>query len=192
MLRFKPFTPPKRFAFKDPDTGKMYEAPNEIELVKQIIQYRVNNNLEPIEQLQAIIQHYLCSLPENDGKCEDVKLKRGFVPSIKGGILLLTNYMYDAFATQAVADARSDICASCPLNQDTEKDLLTKTGDFIAINMVGDRKSRNHDKLYTCMGCGCPLKGKVFYQGKVSLTEEQLGKMSDANSNCWQVKEHNG
>lgn len=185
-MKFRAFQGPASYTFVDPDSKYKYTAQNQSELVKMIIGYRKQNRLEPIEALDAVLENYWCRLRENRGKCAFYQLKRGFLETMRGGISLLTNYMYDKFVTQEVADSRALICIECPENVDPEKGTLVAWEDEIAQAMVGDRKSNYHNNLHTCKACGCLLKGKVFYQGKLSLDDETLAQMP---GKCWQRQE---
>lgn len=186
MLKFLPFKGPVLNEFIDPDTGYHYKAKSRGDLLKHIITYRVQNKLPLLEGLNQVIDNYLCTLPENEGKCTKNVLKRGWLTTIKGGVQIIANIAYNGFAPQALADRRAETCVKCPYNSFPDKDEFTKWTDYMAENMVGDRKAALHDKLGSCSLCDCVLKGKVFYAGKVTLTEEQKSKMKDVN--CWQLE----
>jgi hypothetical protein len=158
------------------------------DLCRRIRLYRAQNELEPLEYLEAIVEHYLCLRSENKGGCErrGSPLKRGLIPTLKGGVLILKNLMYNSFASQEVADARSAICKECPHNVFPDKGPFIAWSDNIAEHTVGDRKSAHHDDLGNCGICSCPLRPKVFFTGKPQLTNEQLNEMP---ANCWQKKE---
>jgi hypothetical protein len=99
--------------------------------------------------------------------------------------------MFKSFAPQVLADKRSEICASCPLNVFPDKGPFIKWSDELALHSIGNRRSKEHDKLGNCDGCSCPLRPKVFFDGTPKLTPEEEKKISEANSNCWQlVKPH--
>lgn len=187
FMEFKPFQGPSAYTFIDPDTQHQYTAQNQAELVRMILGYRQQNRLEPIEALNEVLENYWCRQRENKGKCSFYQLKRGFLETMKGGISLLTNYMYDKFVTQDQADARASICIECPENVDPEKGMLVAWEDEIAQACVGDRKSKYHDRLHTCKACGCLLKGKVFYSGKLELEPDTLAQMPVGK--CWQREE---
>lgn len=186
FMKFRPFQGPSHYTFVDPDTQHKYTAGNQAELVKQILGYRTQNRLEPIESLDTVLENYWCTLPENTGKCKHFVLKRGLLQTLKGGISLLVNFAYDKFVSQEKADARAEICVSCPHNKDVYKGRMTAWEDMIAEASVGDRKSKYQDKLFTCDVCLCPLRSKIHYGGKIDLNEEELKQMPDV---CWQKKE---
>ncbi len=186
LLKFKPFCGPANYRFIDPDTKFRFEAASEKELLARIRSYRSQNNLEPLEFLEAIVENYLCHRPENVGGCRPRgELKRGLFAYIKGGIVLLQNLMYSSFVKQEVADARSEQCAECKFNEFPDRDRFVKWSDDIALATVGDRKSARHESLGNCGVCSCPLRAKVFFNGKVSLSTEEQEKMRTVN--CWQL-----
>ncbi len=187
--KFLPFQSSSVYVFLDPDTQYHYSAGTYPELVQKIIAYRSQNKLDPIENLSFVLDNYLCTLPENIGKCGPATLRRNFLGFIKGGISLLRNMAYDAYVTQSRADERSAICAACPHNVKPEKGAFTFWADRVAEASIGSRRSKHHDELGTCDCCGCPLRPKVFIGEKIELTEEEVEEMS-TNENCWQVKEY--
>lgn len=177
---------PKRFVFKDPDTGFEYEAGSKQELMARIITYRLQNDLAPLEELSTVLEHYWCTLQENIGACVPrPRLRRGFMQYLRGGITLITDLMYKEFASQDEANSRSLQCSLCPHNVFPDKGKFIKWSDTIAENSVGDRRSLHHEKLGNCEVCSCPLRAKVFYKGKVKLTEGEEAKMGAVK--CWQL-----
>lgn len=176
------------YKFPDPDTGRMHIGKSIQDLAATIRVYRAQNELPEIEYLEAVIEHYLCKCREHIGACEAGKpLKRGIVPFIKGGLLLLKNLAYNQFVTQEEADKRGNICMECPLNQFPDKTDFVKWSDDLALMTIGNRKSSNHDKLGTCIGCGCPLRCKVWFGGKIKLTKKEEDKIKPINPRCWQL-----
>lgn len=188
FLKFLPFQGPKVFKFKDPDIKtKRYEAQSMQGLLAIIRGYREQNELPPIEYLETVVEHYLCNLPEHIGACGPMPpLKRGLLATLKGGIALISNMLYNKFVEQEVADERSAICAGCPENVFPDKGPFIAWSDDIAEQSVGSRKSKHHDELGNCGVCSCPLRPKVFYTGPYKFTDKQLKQFPDF---CWQKKE---
>lgn len=190
MKEFRAFEAPAAWALPDPDVPtRLHKGASQEELIKNIVRYRSQNDLPPIENLGMVVSTYLCGLPENFGKCEEVALKRGFLQYLQGGIALVKNMMFKDFTSQQVADDRSTICKDCSANVFPDKDMFVKWSDDIAEASVGSRKSIHHDKLGTCTPCSCPLRAKVWYTGPFNLTNAEKAKMSSACVNCWQLKE---
>lgn len=187
FMKFRPFEGPSRYVFTDPDTNYQYKAENQAQLVKQVIGYRTQNRLEPIEALDAVLENYWCHLPENKGKCTFYTLKRGFLQTLKGGISLLTNYMYDKFVTQEKADARAEVCSKCPHNVHPEKGKFDAWADEIAVATIGERKTKYDTQLGTCELCGCPLRCRTWFGGAEELDQKELMQFPGF---CWRVKEY--
>jgi hypothetical protein len=189
LSRLKPYLGPKHYIFKDPDTGYKYEAENQPSLVKQIVSYRDQNELEPIKHLDIVLENYWANLPENAGAAETAPpLHRGFIGYIKGGIALFDNLWYGEknMVSQHTADERAIICTKCPHNVFPDKGAFLTWADSIAEASVGDRKSRHHTALGNCAACSCPLRAKVFYKGPFKCSDRELVDMPDF---CWQKKE---
>lgn len=174
--------------FIDPDTGFKIKANSRAELVKYILQYRANNGLDQIENLELSLEDYLCRLPQNTGKCRpDVALKRGLAAYWKGGIMLLKSLLYKSFASQKEADLRSEVCVACPHNIFPNKNHYVRWADALAEGATRGKKSSNHTKLGNCDVCSCCMRAKVWI-GKdiLEVSDEELVKFPD---HCWQKKE---
>jgi hypothetical protein len=186
--QLKPFRGPKRYKFKDPDTGHTFSANKREELVHQIVSYRAQNELEPIEQLNLVIDAYLCSLPENVHNCYSGNLQRGLLGYIKGGISLIKNMLYDSYVEQDTADARASLCIKCPQNVFPEnKETFIHWSDNLSLQVIGDRRSIHHEDLGNCAACSCLLKSKVWLGGRIELDPEEV---EQTPSFCWQRKEN--
>lgn len=187
LLRLRPFASPKSYCFVDPDTQRKYLANSKPELIKSIVQYRAQNELTPLQNLDLVLDHYWAKLPENAGIAEvSPNLKRGFYSYIKGGIALIDTLFYGErhMVSQEEADRRAQICLACPHNQFPDKGPFVNWSDQIAEASVGDRRSKHHYELGNCMVCSCTLKAKVHFKGDMGLTKEQADKMLLVN--CWQ------
>ena len=183
MIRqFDSFAAPLRYVFVDPDTQYNYEAPTKEALISHITVYREQNQLPPLQALDAILQNYWCSLPENLHLCRDVPLKRGWFKYLRGGIALLENVFYgeDNMISPTLAEKRAQICTSCPYNVFPDKTGFLAWSDELAENATGGKKVPSHDNLGNCAVCSCTLKAKVWYKGPF--------KQEDFPSHCWQLK----
>jgi hypothetical protein len=188
FFRLKPFAAPKRFCFKDPDTGFMYLEPTKAELIRRIVAYRAQNGLEPIEHIGMVLENYWCTLPENVGAGQfGPNLKRGFMGYVRGGVTLLKYVMIPNPVPQAQAERRAEICEACPGNVFPDKGPFMMWTDNIAIHTVGDLRTRLHDFLGNCEGCTCVLKAKVWFPAPFSLTPEEEARCRSLNLNCWQL-----
>lgn len=185
--KFKNFNHPKTFKFPDPDTKRLFTGTSVKDLATQVSGYRKQNELEELEYLEATITNYLCHLPEHKGLCEPYRQpNRTIFQYMRGGIAVLKNIAYKRFASQEVADERSEICANCPLNEFPNKGHFITWIDEIAVLSIGERKSKRHNDLGVCGGCSCPMRAKVFYADRIKLTKDQAETMSKV-PNCWQL-----
>lgn len=152
-------------------------------LMDRIIQYRYQNELPTIENLGMVLETYWCSQKHNQGLCNDMPLQRGWVATLKGGVALIKQIAFKRFCSQQEADRRAAICAGCPKNVFPDKTFFTQWSDEMAENMVGIRKSSEHDKLGNCEVCTCVLKAKVFADPRdIEHSKEELEQMPDF---CW-------
>lgn len=190
MLTFKPFEASSVWQFPDPDTNRMHTAATRAELIANIVNYRIQNRLEPIVRLDLVLNNYLCTLPINAGKCKQEPLKRGFMQYIKGGLALIEQLYYGDknIVKQEEADRRAEICKNCSCNLFPDRDMFIQWSDDLALHSIGDRKSKWHSDLGNCSACSCPLRCKVWYRGPFILSVEEVDKMKTCNPLCWQVK----
>lgn len=180
----KAFEAPHSFVFIDPDTGRKFHASSRQQLVTDIIRYRVQNQLEPILHLNAVVENYWCSLPENVGKCQtSQKLERDFYSYLQGGVALFKAWLFDKFTTQEVADERAKTCLACPHNVFPDKDGFVAWSDDIASRSVGERKAKDHNEIGNCGLCGCLLKSKVWFGGEIVVDNPELYP-----DYCWQIQ----
>lgn len=188
FLRFKPGAQSLEWQFKIPENDFLIRANSRPDLIKAIVTYRVNNQLDPIEHLELVVDEYLCRLPCNSGNCKpDLPLKRGLAAYWKGGIMIFKSLRYMVFAPPAVAEMRATQCKDCPFNVFAEdKQRFIKWSDAMATATVGNRTVNCQKELGNCSICSCPLKAKVHWGGKVSLSEEEKKDMETVN--CWQLK----
>lgn len=190
MKVLKAFNAPHKFTFVDPDTGLVYSASSRKELLTNIVRYRVQNQLEPIPQLEATVVNYWCTLPENSGKCEDgPEIDRTFYQYIKGGVALLKSYLFDSYVAQDEADRRSVLCVSCPNNIFPDKKGFLAWSDDQAERSIGERRSVHHNDLGNCSVCSCLLKSKVWFGGNISLPLDQINQIKKTKPDCWQLPE---
>ena len=191
MLTFRPFQTSSVWKLPDPDTAYLHTGRTRAELIGNIVSYRAQNKLDKIERLDLVLDNYLCSLPENLGKCRQTALQRGFLQYFKGGLTLLSNLWYGEknMVSQEEADRRSSICKDCPCNVFPDRNMFIKWSDDIALNSIGDRKSAHYNDLGNCEACSCCLRAKVWYRGPFNISKEERAKMQLCNPNCWQLKE---
>lgn len=190
MQKLAAFAPPSRYVFRDPDTEYEFKANTKKELVDHIISYREQNRLEPIAFLETVLENYWCGLEENIGRCQPMTLKRGWVTTLRGGIALLTNVFMNRMVTPEEAEARAKVCELCPANIFPDKGAFIKWADDLAEESTGGKKTSLNDKLGNCEVCSCCLRAKVWYGGRIKLSDEERKKMVELH--CWQPKWEQG
>lgn len=191
MLTFDSFQASAVWQFPDPDhTDHIHRGNTRAELVGNIVSYRAQNGLAPLEKLNLVIDNYLCSLPCNTGKCKELQLGRGLLQYIKGGLVLLQNVFYGSsnMVSDELAEKRASICRDCVFNVFPDHDNFVTWSDNIALHSTGGRRVSLHDSLGHCQCCTCVLNAKVFYKGPFVLSKEEEDCMRSANVKCWQLK----
>lgn len=196
FFKFKPFEAPTVYKFKDPDTSHEYYSATRGGLLRTIVDYRYQNDLPEIEHLEEVLDHYLCTLPENINKCEVCDTPRGVMQIYRGGLSLLKTVLLKKMVPLSVASARTKICYMCPNNQyPTDADRSVAEGGSTVFDMwstkvaeqaTTDRPSAYDKKLKQCIACSCPLKVKVNSVGPFKLTKTERFKMPEY---CWQLEE---
>lgn len=172
--------------FVDPDTGYKFSAKTFDQLITEIVRYRKNNSLEPIDMLAAVVENYLCNLPENRGKCGNNALERNYYAYIKGGVSLLKNMLFPKYADQATAETRAAQCSQCIHNVFPDKGPFMDFTDDVAVRSIGERKTSVHNKLGNCDVCTCVLKAKVYWGNPLPpFPPEQVDKLKSVK--CWQL-----
>lgn len=191
LNKFSILNTPARWYFKNPEDGFLLEGKDLKDVASKVRRYRAQNEFENLEYLENVIENFLCSRPENRGSCEKMPaLKRGLYATIKAGVLLIKQMMYNSFASQEVADSRALVCVACSLNTFPDKTAFIKWGDDIAEQTIGDRRSKYHDDLGNCQPCSCLLKSKVFYNEKIKLKPGQESEIRSKTPSCWQLPEN--
>jgi hypothetical protein len=97
--------------------------------------------------------------------------------------------------SQDLAQARANICKTCPKNQDPSLfEALTGTAAVAvkkALELKHERRLsvEGENLLNVCEACGCDLKLKVFVPMKVVLRTGLPDYFTDLVPNCWLLSE---
>lgn len=189
LLKFKALEAPDKYLFIDPDTKREFQASTKADIIKQIVSYRAQNELEPLEYLGVVIEAYMCSLPKYRHKCEPAPpFHRSIFAYMTGGIALLKNMFYGEkhIVSPAIADARAEQCITCKFNVFPDKSEFLKWSDSVAEACTNGRKVKHYNELGNCAVCSCPLRAKVWYKGKERFSNKELIKFEEVS--CWQLK----
>lgn len=163
-----------------------------MELLRYIVSYRSQNELEPIEFLPATVENYVCGLPENKGCCERYTLKRGLLQYLKGGLAVIKQLYTGEPVQEEEANRRGAICITCVNNVfPPNKGEFMGWSDNIAMKTIGKGKhSAHHQQLGNCQVCTCLLKAKVWYQPPFKLKAKEAVQMRKDKPECWQLPEN--
>jgi len=189
-MRFLPLHAPEYWEFRDPDTGLLYKATTKKDLISYITSYRTQNELENIHFIDTIIDNYMCSQKKYRGMCQRVKLRRGILGYIKGGLALLQEVFTGEPVKAKEANRRSAICAKCPFNIFPDTSGFHEWSDNVAIEAVGSRKAFNHNELGSCKVCTCTLKAKVWLAPPFRTPKSQQEVVRPVTPNCWMLPEN--
>jgi hypothetical protein len=187
FLRFSSFKGPQSFTWKDPDTGREFRENSKELLIERIREYRSGNNLQEIERLSFVLEHYWCTLPENANNCQPAEVKRGLLGYIKGGVALVSDVLTKNFCSQGEAEKRAAICVGCPHNVFPDRQGFLLWSDNLAYHANADRVTSKDDELGNCAVCSCPLRTKVHKGGTIALEKEWIEPMKKVG--CWQLPE---
>lgn len=203
MLRFikQEKVPIGGFTFTDPDTFKVFKAENysSFEALEDHVQaYRLQNGLAPIDNFREVWEHYVCSNnPAMRKECcpVDAVIARNFRQYVSGAKVFIKSLLQkeeDKFVDKKEAERRAELCMNCPFNRKNTGHSLAQfyTDKFMAMS-VGNRRVKQWQHLFTCMGCSCILSTKVWFSNKLvgqSLMREDILKMRAMNPRCWQLE----
>lgn len=209
MLKFKrkELTPICGFTFTDPDTLKEFKAKNYVSfegLEYHVQNYRVQNNLPPIDNFRDVWEHYICSnYPTMTSNCCPVEgnIARNFKQYISGAKVFIKSLFQkesDKFVSEEIAEQRATKCIGCKYNLENRGHFYAQYyTDKIMSRSVGKRRTKRWDLLYTCAGCSCILNSKVWFSDNIvgkSLMREDIVKLEKAIDvhnqpiKCWQLE----
>jgi len=191
LLKFKPLEAPDKYLFRDPDSGHYFEDSTKEGIIRKIVQYRAQNEFEPLEYLSMVIEAHMCSLPRYRHKCGPSEpFSRSMFGYVSGGIALIKNMFYGEknMVHPEEADARAAQCSTCKFNVFPDKSTFLQWSDSVAEASTHGKKSKHYNKLGNCEVCSCPLRAKVWYKGgNEKFTREDIKAFSEVD--CWQIKQ---
>lgn len=190
LRKLKPFLAPLDVKFVDPDTGYKYHAKTRVELKHKIYNYRMQNDLPQIENIDLVLEDYWCTLPLNKALCETCPLERGIMGYLKGGINLFMSMAFKSYVETEEAERRATICDTCIHNKEPENPSSFRSWtDTLALHTIGERKTSKDDNLHSCEICTCVLRCKVWNGGSLKESEEINKQFPDY---CWAKEKVNG
>jgi hypothetical protein len=158
-------------------------------LVLQVQDHYHINKLTPPDDLEAIIEDFICAqMPE--GICEGGPARKprrlDYFSVLKATELLLRRTITSAnqfFVPLPDASRRAEICANCP------KNLLHMCTTCNGLRttfrrLVANRTTSFDDRLGVCEACGCGLQAKVHIS-KQFLPPMPEDTKDTVPKNCW-------
>lgn len=196
-------TPPGGWRYRVPETDKMIgptPAWNDIRTL--VYKHYTANSILPPANLEDKIHEYVCAqIPPMF--CEESTVfalrsqVRGEISAadLLRGVRIMAEWTAARLVgqshrvTKKVAEARADVCVSCPNNVPTTECKPCKLGEFIALvtRISGGETVSVDSRLGGCKVCGCGLKAKIWLPKSIlnkNITQEQLAKYP---AFCWLV-----
>ena len=193
--------PPGGWRYYVADTQTWIDDQALPDLVAKVVHHMAVNEIYTPPDIQDRIQHQICRRIE-PGKCrirvpDGVELSsRLTLGQIVAGTQTILRWILSGAkkVDQEEADRRSDICARCDANQDTSS--CSACGNDQVRTLVekafGSQQTKNHDKLFFCMSCGCALRASVW----CPLDIQQKYMPAEINAllpdDCWKKVKDNG
>lgn len=210
-------TPVDGWSWKDQSTGFDYKLNygsglNGLNaLMEHVRRYRADNMLPAIDppELRRQIEASICKRSGMESRCFDVSQKKRTIgqtisggiaaaKAIAGGFIRGENEM--SMVSIRLAEKRAAICELCPLNRPPEdQSSIEQLEDAAMLKLIGSRKTSVSEKLFSCAGCSCNLRAKVWFSRRIvngSLDAKTRARLEAVKLNkngaamtCWQVRE---
>lgn len=199
QLKTTHIAPPGGWRYVDPTTQYKYNQkyPSLDSLLLHIRNYRAENSLDPIPELEMVVSEWLCYQPNVPFKT--VPTPRTINQYFRGGVaaarVMLTK---EPFCSQEVAEKRAEICVRCRYNEPPAgKSQIESMTDVAVQAVVGNRKTELNRKLFICTVCTCPLKAKVHLAEDIvadNIEEKERYRLPNGFPGidgkplyCWQI-----
>lgn len=187
------------------------------EAVKGIVAYRKGNAIEPhdFESVAVELENQTCArLGHNPKYCEvkkkslldkinilpaHVKKAVELAGNATNGARILSDWLGDGAipVNRSLAQARTNVCISCPLNQESHG--MMKLTDAIASAILEQRRQKtemsleviSETELHTCSVCACHLPLKVWVPMKTIANRTHPKLVEKFPDFCWMKTENN-
>jgi hypothetical protein len=183
QLKSTSTTPPGGWRYVDPDTRFVFDRDYRFlnDLLEHIKTFRAQNRLEPIPDLQMVVEEWLCHQPNMKGYYKEVPNPRTMSQYLRGTRAIARTLarsalrLSESYCPPEEAEARAAICEQCFHNDiPHEQSALAAMADTAIQELVGDRSTSKDRKLFTCLVCTCPLRAKVHFSN--SLIQEDISE----------------
>lgn len=198
-LRNSVDVPPGGWTYFVAETQTTIGADSKNALVNMVVHHMMSNNIFTPPDLADRIEHQICRRIPPD-RCR-IRIPKGVELSnrlslgqiIAGTQTILSWVASGVDVSQEEADRRSDICSRCDANQDTADCSAcgnNQVRDLVAL-ALGSKQTKNHDKLFFCLSCGCALKASVWCPLEIQqkyMPKEINDRLPD---DCWKKVKQN-
>lgn len=183
--------------FIDPDTDYRIEGNNRANLLGKIRHYRKINNLDPIENLEAVVEHFLC-LHSPKGFCTgtleegDVRLGLSAKDIYKTSELMIKLWRQSGFkeVSREHAIERSKVCVACEKQASTRQMCTGCSGLYSIVKSFFSSEVLPDDKnLLTCVVCKCLNQAQVRVPIRFFRDTVKPDELSQYPETCWKRKE---
>lgn len=212
LLKDRTTVPPGGYQYRVPETGLLLKG-NALASVARDAQahLKANGIMKTSHELAALIEDQICQrYPEscwNHPKIAAPMAKphpkghKWTVAEVKNGLNAFFRFLLPRrFVSEPESFARATVCASCPLNVNSEacssctSGLLETVKTAIGRQRVAnlDRHFAGNRKLRLCDACGCFIHAKVMLDADAvakSTTPETLARIRKDAPGCWILKE---
>lgn len=192
--------PPGGWRYRVPETGQIFSASNEQELLGQLrAHYGAAGYPMPANLVELIDQNICAQHPDycvGSGPAPKASgLAHTFTTVLQGtrtiGAWLLGGR---ELVSQDVADRRASICSMCVQNDEPQgcTSCNSKVMKEAVEKLVGKRSTALHDRLLSCRICGCNLRAKVWFPLRILLDHMPAEQQERLPETCWLKTEGKG
>jgi hypothetical protein len=182
------------WTYRIPEDGSTINSGSVPQLVRDTLRYYQANRLPIPTALDDVILTYIC---ETYWQCTQNgvpnAVARGTRPSLGlQEVIRFSQTLFGAFiggtkVTQAEADRRASICASCPANVHPEgctgcNSSALKAG-IALVSRAG--KTKYDPQLFSCRFCGCFINSVVWFPLDVLQKNTPTSENRDLPAHCW-------
>ena len=181
--------PPTGYFYVDPDTGYKTDAGTMTSLVRQVKDHRKGNGLPIADDLEAIIEDFICMNNDPDfstgatDNAFNVPLTETWIRSSSQTQLLAWKRNKKQFVRQADANVRAEACVHCEFNTRTPV-CFSCVGLDTMMDSYFQRSTPADRELRVCKLTAVPNKSQVHLPAEV-LIDRKL----DMPDHCWYRKE---
>lgn len=196
----KTSTPPGDWRIVVPQTGVKFQSYDYRTIRNKYMNHLAGNNIPLPPEWEAEFLSEMCKQNNWGTKCKRVDSKKVQRRRLSlTAVLSFLNMMKvwagsalsgkPAFVTQAEAERRATICASCPMNATLQFSCGACMGAVISLlsGILGKRKTERDSELGACLVCSCSLKAAVHIPVEIQKEglSEELKRDFENIEYCW-------